>query len=410
MLFFSLCCSVFVSLMWLIFSLRFVADTLNGMSFFDAGILNMLLYVLIVCLPLFLLWLMFSFISQYFYNRTALRQMHRLFSQMKKNQEYSDLLARIMLETEQNIKSSNILNRFDVLIADMNELLSEIILKERLVSQEQVEYLWGKVQNGGRWSFGKVIIENYNRQPFFQKKIFADASSDNLLAGTIMEFCARYQMLLSLLEKYDREKTFLNIIETGVFGKVYSVFAPVSDEIRRSREVSFAENKRAFDVAEDTFVAEKNIVEQEPAYSEPKEPKKNIKKAFGFLGKSKKENDVKQSEKDAFSLALERSFSDNTVLPAREEPVFELSPEPLNSQNNTEKAETVEEAEETIVKVPEDVSDEKNISEINISDTQKALNGLKKEWQDMKTDNDGESEEDFAYPFGGWIDANKYQK
>ena len=142
--------------------------------------------------------------------------MFRLFSQLKKNQEYSDLLARIMLETEQNIKNSFMLSRFDILISDMNELLSEFLQRERLVSAEQIESLWVKVQNGGKWAFGKVVIENYNRQPTFRKKVYTDASSDNMLAGTIMEFCARYQTLIALLEKHDKEKIFINVIDNAL--------------------------------------------------------------------------------------------------------------------------------------------------------------------------------------------------
>ena len=178
---------IFSSAAWLIYAFRLVGSALSGMALADAGILNVLLYVLFICLPVFLLWAVFGFISQYLYGRMTARQLFKLFSQMKKNQEYSDLLARIMLETEQNIKNSFILGRFDLLIADMNELLSEFLQRERLASAEQTEHLWTKVQNGGKWSFGKVLIENYNRQPAFQKKIFDDAGNDPLLAGTIME-------------------------------------------------------------------------------------------------------------------------------------------------------------------------------------------------------------------------------
>ena len=209
MLTITLFAMVFVSVIWLFYSFNFVLSSLSGMSFFDAGVLNVILYTLFVCLPVFILWFVFGVISQYAYNKSSFRQMYKLFSQMKKNQEYSDLLARIMLETEQNIKSSFMLSRFDVLISDMNELLSEFLLREKLTSSEQIESLWVKVQNGGRWSFGKVLIENYNRQPVFQKKIYADASVDSLLAGIIMEFCSRYQTLLTVLEKHDKEKIFL---------------------------------------------------------------------------------------------------------------------------------------------------------------------------------------------------------
>ncbi|MCQ2741049.1 MAG: hypothetical protein MJ210_02905, partial [Alphaproteobacteria bacterium] len=236
MLAISLFCTVFLTVVWGIYSVNFVIEALSGISFSDAGLTNVLMYVLFICLPLLILWAVFGYISQYLFNRSVSKQLFKLFSQIKKNQDYSDLLARIMLETEQNIKSSFMLGRFDLLVADMNELLSEFLVRARLASEEQIENLWVKVQNGGKWAFGKVIIENYNRQPSFQKRILAAAMADSLLSGTLMEFCARYQTLLNVLEKYDKEKIFLGVIETGVMGKVFSVLAPVTNELRRSKE------------------------------------------------------------------------------------------------------------------------------------------------------------------------------
>ena len=89
--------AVFSSLIWLAYAIRFISSSLGGMSFFDAGLLNVLLYTLFVCLPEFTIWMIFGFISQHLSSRFIGRQMYKLFSQMKKNQEYSDLLARIML-------------------------------------------------------------------------------------------------------------------------------------------------------------------------------------------------------------------------------------------------------------------------------------------------------------------------
>ncbi|MFR8205057.1 MAG: hypothetical protein ACLU99_01055 [Alphaproteobacteria bacterium] len=40
--------------------------------------------------------------------------------------------------------------------------------------------------------FRKVIIEVNNAQPNFQMRIYEKACTDIVLAGTIMEFCARY--------------------------------------------------------------------------------------------------------------------------------------------------------------------------------------------------------------------------
>ena len=273
---------------------------------------------------------------------------------------------------EQNIKSSFTLSRYDILISDMNELLSEFLMRERMVSSEQIENLWTKVQNGGKWSFGKVLIENYNSQPMFQKKIFADASCDSLLAGTVMEFCSRYQMLLSMLEKHDKEKIFLNVIETGVLGKAYAIMAPIAGELRRSRDV--------FDE-----LSSQNANIETPLEVEKKETDKTVffNKVLPINKDSKRTQEENNEYKDAFSLALERSFSDDSII--RTEP----------SLSDVKQELTVDKT---------DIFREEN-------NTDKALNSLKKEWQDIKIVSDErEKEDDLTYPFGGWTDAENYKK
>lgn len=366
----ALFAAVFSSVIWFAYAVKFISTSLGGMSFFDAGLLNVLLYTLFVCLPEFTIWMIFGLISQHLNSKFIGRQMYKLFSQMKKNQEYSDLLARIMLETGENIRNTFMMNHFEIIIADMNELLCEIIQREKLITKEQSSQLWVKVQNGGKWAFGKVIVEAYNQNPHFKKKVLDDAKSDNILAGTIMEFCARYQTLISLLEKYDKEKTFLNVIETGVFGKVFSVVASVSDDLRRSRDLTSVEKTQ-----------EDSVKSKEKAHDE----KNNSEFLTKFSSYKRGLPKIRADQKDEFSLALERSFAtepedEKEKQTEHKEPVF------------TDKADfsSVDESEE-------------------IPASQKALDELKKGWLEIEEKQDS-SEDSLAYPFGGWTDAEKYQK
>ncbi len=409
MLTFSLVAAVFSSLVWLAYALRFVIDSLSGMSFFDAGILNVLLYVLFVSLPILLIWIIFAFVNQYIYNRSMSRQMFRLFGQMKKNQEYSDLLARIMLETEQNIKNSFALNRFDLLIADMNELLSEFLIRERLSSIDQIEHLWTKVQNGGKWSFGKVVIENYNQQPNFQRKILDDAMVDTLLAGTIMEFCARYQTLLGLLEKHDKERVLLNIIETGVFGKVFAILAPIADQARRKREnTQIAKEENLIDEEVKAPEVKTPVQEAIKAY-QPEKPmiKEKVNQFFSKITSiAAKEATETQTPaaKDPFSLALERSFGNQTEpTEKREEPVFDNDKYGLGEENKPEVY-----AEPVVESLPETKKDD-----IGFTGTQNTLASLRKEWQALssaETQKKSDDTDNLTYPFSSWTDVENYKK
>ena len=166
--------------------------------------------------------------------------MYSLFKQIRKNQETNEVIARVLLEARNSLKDNVMLNKFDIFISDINELLAEIIVRGQLLSEEQTDKLWVKVKNGGHWTFGKTIIELSLSQPALMNQLLQKALSDAVLSGTILEFCSRYQSLVSALEKHDSERFFLNMVETGVLGKVFSLFANPADSIRQNRELTLA--------------------------------------------------------------------------------------------------------------------------------------------------------------------------
>ena len=430
--FFSL---IFASILWLIFSINFIIESTKGISFFSAGLGNAILYVALVCLPIFLMWMVFSYINQYLQNKNTNHQLKRLFMQLQRNQDFTDLLARTLIETEQQIKNGFVLSKFDLLIADMNELLAEIIRSSNLASKEQIENLWARVQNGSKWSFGKVLIEIHNAQENFQMRIYENACKDAIFAGTILEFSARYLSVINLLEKHDKEKIFLNIIETGVMGKVFSIFAPISDEVRKHRETSATFNKAA---PQETFKAPQPInIPQSPVFDEPTPT--NKKKSFmskTFNKKSRKFTQNNPSEIDPFSIALEKSFGPTAMVePSISQPIKETKPsfEPQFEEEKNFDDEVdfnresllVAQRLEPLFEVSKPIEEEVVIeAQIEISNTQRTLDNLKKEWNDTKAENElsseqpteqpteknePQSEENFAYPFSGWVDEQNYK-
>lgn len=417
---------IFSSLLWLIVGIRYINDSLQGISFFNAGITNILAYVLLISLPLLVMWLIFGYISQYLHNKNVNLQLRKLFGQMKKNQDYSDLLARVMIETENQVKDGFMLGRFDLLIGDMNELLSEIIHVTGLCSTEQIERLWSKVQNGGKWSFGKVVIEINNSQPDFQRRIFDKSLQNIVLGGTVMEFCARYLTLVEMLEKHDKDRVFLNIIETGVMGKVFSIFAPVADEIKKTRdsEAVFMKQPKMPFKAETESQRELRTEPARPDKSAPRfetepEEKKPLLQKINWFRKKDSEENPKPAERDPFSVALERSFGGEDIEAPRlqmsigeeenqpasaGEPHFEIEPPAASEEPETTAEEETRQPEALL-------SGEENEGEL--SDTQKKLNDLKKEWADLKIDSQPENEkeeENLAYPFGSWTDEDNYRR
>ena len=457
---------VFSSLLWVIYSIVQVAGKLDSAGLLNAGLFDISVYVAFVLLPVFALWVIFGIISQHLHNQNFNRNLFYLLNQMKKNQDYSDLLARIMLEGEQQIKDGFAIQQFDLFVSDMNELISEIIQRSSLASPEQIDRLWSKVRNGGKWAFGKVIIEVNQNQPSFQMRIFDKALQDKVLGGTIMEFCARYLGTVDLFEKHDHEKIFLGIIENGVLGKVYSILVPISDELRRQRSTAAKQQNQQSDFAAQAKTAYQPelIIDDEeedakshqiaPAVVPPvKESGKSGKFALGtkipFFRKSKhaETDEVRNppaAEKDVLSIALERSFGSTAEV--KKEPSFSTfkspAPEAKNDDNmpkfsiNLPETNSASEliSEPDTDSLPELVIEPRKPEKESLrrapyaemSSTQRTLDNLRKEWEELKKSEKNsygrspapekpsaqtESEDDnFAYPFGGWVNEENYHK
>lgn len=425
-----------------------ILETVGAAGFHSAGIADVSFYAAYLLLPVFSVWIIFAIISQFLHNYRFNRNLNRLFVQMKKNQDYSDLIARIMLESEQQIRDGFVVQQFDLFVSDMNELISEIIQRSSLASPEQIDRLWSKVRNGGKWSFGKVIIEVNQNQPAFQMRIFEKAGHDNVLAGTIMEFCARYQSIVELFEKHDNEKIFLNIIETGVLGKVFSIFAPISDELKRKREAAQSFSSLT-EPRYDTMPAPQKY--EQPEYKTPAAPetrtfaeqttpevsprrkdsekeethsvlggKFSLGKKFPLFKKKKREDEEyidyrfqEESSRDPFSMALERSFGEE-IAPQPEEPSFEISVPA--TEEKTEPVAAPEKEEEKVV-VEDDVIPV-------LSNTQRTLESLRREWEQMNADSRNREEprkqeptlqapavgdDAFSSPFRGWVNEENYK-
>ncbi len=428
--------------MWVIYSIVHIADKLGADGLANAGIFDVSIYVAFVLLPVFAVWVIFGIVSQYLHNQNFNRNLFYLLGQMKKNQDYSDLLARIMLEGEQQIKDGFAIQQFDLFVSDMNELISDIIQRSSLASAEQIERLWSKVRNGGKWAFGKVIIEVYQNQPSFQVRILEKAANDKVLAGTIMEFCARYLGTIELFEKHDHEKIFLGIIENGVLGKVYSIFSPLSTELRRKRTETLQQNPRPdFEQSKVIYASDSNDALTETPVETPSvqvekrisnvpettSSRFNLGEKLSFFKRKKEEPSFDNEEKDMLSLALERSFGDNTT--SRQEPSFSIDdtptplPETTNNFNVVSEPEAKPSAESVLSSTEEEKSKVKRMPFAEMSSTQQTLNSLRREWEEMKKAEgspyapenrkvrDIKAEDDnVAYPFGGWINEDNYHK
>ncbi|MBQ8437021.1 MAG: hypothetical protein IJX20_05165, partial [Alphaproteobacteria bacterium] len=238
---------------------------------------------------------------------------------------------------------------------------------------------------------------------------------------------------------HDNEKIFLSMIENGVLGKVYSIFSPLSVELRRKRTETLQQSSRDnFDAGNVSLMTDSSVTQPDIKQSslpiEKKTPtatnnfstngKFNLGEKFSFFKRKKEEPVLEKEEKDVLSLALERSFGE-VAAPSRQEPSFGIStniPETSGNYDIISEPDANPAAEIVLADNNEKTIDAKRTSFSEINSTQQTLNNLRKEWEEMKKAEGSpyahedrkpqptKDEEDIAYPFGGWINEDNYHK
>lgn len=350
MLTFAFFISAFVSASWLIYSLMYISTALGDQPFASLPLQDSSSYVALVLLPILVMWMIFGYAHQFFASKYMSRRTYKLLQQMKKNQDYTDLMVRIMIDAEHEIKDGFILNKFDLFISDLNEMLADLLMRCNLVSSGQMENLWNRVLHGERWSIAKILLSNSPVGYDVADKIFEYAKRDQIVAGTLLEFCARYQMLASMLEKHDKDGVFLSIIQTGVMGKVYSILAPVSEQIQFGTSNHLQEATRS---------TEKIITQVLEEENKPEAPKKSIISALASVFHKKDEDDTQEKEEEFFK--------------------------DLSSDNEKK---------------------EPTLSAVSVEDDEYPA---EKNEDNNSADEKKENEEELSYPFGGWTDEKNYK-
>lgn len=445
--------AVFSSLTWLSYILLYINDQLSGAALSSLPAVQVALYAGLVVLPLWVVWQIFGFISQFYKTRNIDMRLQQLFAQMKKNQDYTDLVVRVMLDAEHEIKDGFVINKFDVFVADMNEILADIAQRCNAASSLQLEQLWSRVKNGERWTIAKALVEAAESHSNFAAYLAQKAQKDKVFRGTLLEFCSRYQNLYALLEKHDRDRTFITIVETGVMGKVYSILAPAAEGLEQLPPEKPAGENHEEEAA--VYGVSPRILEMEAPEIE-KKPLSLWGKIFSFKNRffrGRADTAPRSGTDDEeFFAALQKSMStpqethksisggENMRDSVYLEPRFDLSAGDMADDTVSEESgsmpylqpgETYErqpsaggraEASENETRhetgsfadighreadnaaAPQAETDSAGIRRVApAAEDVPAKNG-------MLQKKAGDSADDFAYPFGGWTDENNYQK
>lgn len=313
--------SVFSSCSWLIFCWKYVSDKLHGMSFGNLGVIDLLVFTTIIIMPILIIWIIFGHISAYYSNKASTKRMNGILEHAKRSHQYSDLIARSLIENEQSVRAGFILSKFDFFISELNEIIAEII-KQLGTSEQKIQSTWAKIKNGEKWAMGNLFIEISNQNSKFNKELIHMSKVDDSLAEPILKFCTDYQGILSLLEKYDRDKFFQNIIEAGVFGKIFFILSPVYGTVKVEEETdTFIEPKTEIK----THISEETI---QVSSTTPLKKEKPVWYSSFFERKKEKEHKPEKNtpviNKDSFYMFIDGNKSkpkkdDGT---ARKEPIL----------------------------------------------------------------------------------------
>lgn len=377
-----------ITLSWLCYLGLYLHGQLAGNDLGSLSPIQMAIYVGLALVPVWIVWQIFSNAILFIHTKKTNARLSQLLEQGKKNQDYTDLIVRVMIEAEHEIKDGFVINKFDVFVSGLNEILADIILRANISSTIQLEQLWTRVKNGERWIMGKTLVEAFKRQNTFADYLAQKAEKDAIFKGTLLEFCARYQDLSALLEKHDRDRVFISMIETGVFGSAYGLLAPIVDK-SETQTKELPEETPSFENESLTSTL-LNIPEPEK-----KEHVSFWKKMNPFNKENENsanitENNIEteQSDEDFFA-ALQQNLNSSSQSSDEEKPLPFLHAE----QDNTPIPYLYQEEtaplplEENYMPAPDIMVD----SSITKSTNSKAQS------------------DDFAYPFGGWLNEKNYK-
>lgn len=400
--------SVLTSLFWLVYIGLYINGQLSGGDLNSLDAARLAIYAGLTVLPVWIVWQVFGFISQYFRGKVIDNRLLQLFNQMKRNQDYTDLVVRVMLDAEHEIKDGFVINKFDIFIADMNEILADIVQRCNAASSLQLEQLWARVKNGERWMIAKALVEAAKTHSDFAAYLAEKARKDSVFKGTLLEFCARYQNLNALLEKHDRDRVFINIIETGVLGKAYSILAPVieaMDGLNQEDELaSLAEENSEESVSPGILNMEAPKLEEETdSVWRRLNPFRRMRHAENKVNPQMTNNDD-----DAFFEALQKSMT----APESKRQSYGLATDE-EYQEPVEPRFDLQQSSAEDFRVNGCSFGENRLEESDWQEAPDMIYEKTKQTEDLSVKGQDEkisTEEKYSYPFGGWIDENNYQK
>lgn len=372
--------AAFVSISWLIYSSRYL-NISNLIT--NTNIEQLYQSTIIILLPIIVIWGVFAIIRNHYTDKRVSKYIYNLLEQVNKNSTTAINLSNALSETENKLKNGFMLQEFNLLISDINEILSDIIKRSNSASSTQLEHLWARTSGGERWLMAKTFIEITNYQTGFIDHLKQKAYKDNLLRGSILEFHARYKALQNLLTAQDTQKIFYNMIEYGALGKVFDILTPIVEMLISSKKEPQIETLKVekepdnFSLTEESFSIPSFLSQSEPAFStreqESLEPLPPV-----------------QKDDESIESGL-RAIREEILSPQKKEPEPIISPN-ISSFNQTQMA--INNIKRSPLVPPTSDTKKRQAPVISLDEIEREINASPENNFD-----------DMAYPFGAWTNG-----
>lgn len=258
--------SVAASLLWLGGVLFYVYAKIGIPQLMGLPVPDIAMLSATAFLPVIFLWMVVGLL----YNVMTLRKhgntINLLLAQTRRSADHAEVMVRTLMETQVQTRSALVLHNADLFINELNDLLSDIVVRLGFIQPAHTEIVWQRVGDGNRWAFCKVLLQNAENSPKFNEDLQDQLKRDDILSNAVRTFCYRFEQMFTMLERHDIEHYLTKIFEEGSLGRVYLRFVDACREIDKRQSIFELKEAESSSLPfEKEPLPEENFAEEAPA-------------------------------------------------------------------------------------------------------------------------------------------------
>lgn len=282
--------AVAVSLLWLGGVGFYVFAKIGFAQLFGLPVSEIAMIAATAFAPLAALWLVTGLLYNVMTLKKQSNTINLLLTQTRRSADHAEAMVRTLMEAQIQTRSAMVLHNADLFINELNDLLSDILVRFGLMQAAHTELIWQRVGNGNKWAFCKVLLLNAENSPHFKEDLKNRLMRDDILSNAVRTFCYRFEQMFTMLERHDIEHYLTKIFEEGALGRVYLRFVEACREVDRPEPQAYMPSESAETEAPAESVSdEQPAAEAEETYFPDPEPQPDIDTEsdevtpFGFL-------------------------------------------------------------------------------------------------------------------------------